>query len=83
MAMAKVLLTVVVIAGILTTCHGQARGDLRLVNDTSLPKNESIFDEVTGRLEIFWDEKWGTFCGINQVGADIACKQLGFTGGIY
>ena len=75
MVAAKALLLVtLVIAVSLTTCHGQARGDLRLVN-TTVPKNESnMFDyEVTGRLEIFLDDKWSTFCGIDYVGADIAC----------
>ena len=65
--------------GILATCHGQAQGDLRLVNDTTLPKNETDIFKATGRLEIFWNGRWGTFCGINQIGGDVACRQLGFS----
>ena len=47
-------------------------GDLRLVdgNDT----NE-------GRLEICFNNAWGTICGdlLNQTEAAVACNQLGFS----
>lgn len=47
----------------------QSEGDVRLAGG---PK------ENIGRLEIFWQRKWSTFCGLSTGGAQAACRQLGF-----
>ena len=38
--------------------------------------------ETTGRLEIYLDGEWGTFCanGFNTFVGDAACRQLGYDG---
>ena len=50
------------------TC-AQSEGDVRLVGTGFTNR---------GRLEIYWQGKWGTFCKISRGGAAAACKQLGF-----
>ena len=46
-------------------------GDLRIVNGPS---------ELEGRLEICWNETWGTICdgGWSTFDANVACRQLGY-----
>ena len=44
----------------------QSEGDVRLTSG------------YLGRLDIFLNGKWGTFCGISQGGAQAACRQLGY-----
>ena len=38
-----------------------------------------------GRLEVFHEGAWGTVCGHswNNVDSEVACKELGFTGGVF
>ena len=68
-------MTVVLISASLGV-RAQNNGDIRLVNIDSLPSD--------GRLEIYLNGKWGTFCGKNDVSkfdqraADTACRQLGY-----
>ena len=47
----------------------QSEGDVRLADG---PRKN------IGRLEIFWQGKWSTFCGLSIGGAEAACRQLGF-----
>lgn len=58
---------------------GPKYGDLRLVQG-------AVADSriLSGRVEIFINEQWGTICGdlFDQIDADVVCKQLGFTGAI-
>ena len=46
-------------------------GDIRLVNGTTI---------YEGRVEICWNETWGTVCDGFWSGFDaiVACRQLGF-----
>ena len=57
--------------------EAQSNGDLRLVH---------VFESVLrwGRLEIYLDGEWGTFCaaGFNSYTGDAACRQLGYDGSI-
>lgn len=52
-----------------TPISAQSEGDVRLADGplTNL-----------GRLEIFWQGQWSTFCGLSTGGAQAACRQLGF-----
>ena len=34
--------------------------------------------DAVGRLDIYLNGQWGTFCGITRGGAQAACRQLGF-----
>ncbi|XP_013413091.1 deleted in malignant brain tumors 1 protein-like [Lingula anatina] len=54
-------------------CHGEGDGDLRLINSSNA---------YEGRLEIFYSGRWGRVCdyGWDWTSANVACKQLGFTG---
>ena len=47
-------------------------GDIRLVNGTTA---------FEGRLEICWNETWGTICDEFWSGLDaqVACRQLGYS----
>ena len=53
----------------------QSNGDLRLIEQST--------DKIDGygRLEIYLDGEWGTFCskGFDSIAGDIACRQLGYT----
>jgi hypothetical protein len=76
----KVLFVLVATASLLTATEqvqAQNNGDIRLVN------NNQITIDISGRLEIFIDGKWGTICGNSgtdlQAVADTACRQLGLT----
>ena len=52
-------------------CHAaaQSEGDVRISSG-----NQKTF----GRLEIYLEGKWSTFCGLSRGGAQAACRQLGF-----
>ena len=47
-------------------------GDIRLVNGTTA---------FEGRVEICWNETWGTICDQSWSGFDaqVACRQLGYS----
>ena len=64
--LAAVFLSMVLVP---TLMCAQSEGDVRLVGTGVTSR---------GRLEIYWQGKWGTFCSISRGGADAACKQLGF-----
>ena len=53
-------------------CNSQTEGDLRLVNLTDYI---DIFYYSIGRLEIFLNGKWSTFCNLNRDGAKVACNH--------
>lgn len=63
------LLTILVPSLLPSPTSAQSEGDVRLADGP-----------VTnvGRLEIFWQGKWSTFCGLSTGGAQAACRQLGF-----
>ena len=54
-------------------------GDLRLVDNNNQTSGVS-----TGRLEVNINGIWGTVCddSFDSVDADVACRQLGFSGAI-
>ena len=77
MSSITVLLVIVAAASLLPTeVRAQNNGDIRLVNHW-----KNFFSEYNGRLEIFINGQWGTFCGNSgtdlQAVADTACRQLG------
>ena len=51
--------------------HTQLEGDLRLTGFLS--------GKLSGRLELFFDNQWGTICvsGFTKENANTACRQLG------
>ena len=55
-------------------------GDLRLVDGTPVAEGEAPCD---GRLEIYYDGKWGTICDDHWSTEDatVACRALGFPAG--
>jgi len=59
-------------------CRTAVYGDLRLVR-----RSFSDGSYISGRLEIFIRGRWGTVCSdsFGFADADVACRQLGFTGG--
>ena len=67
--------TVLIVLCMAQLIQAQSNGDLRLVNG-------NFPDYWTGRLEIYLDGEWGTFCanGFNTFAGDAACRQLGYDG---
>ena len=66
---------------ILENYSGQVSGQLRLVG-----RNGRTSSSLTaGRLEVYYSGQWGTVCDDQflQTEADVACRQLGFSGGAY
>ena len=61
-----------VLAASLTVCWCQSEGDVRLVGGANT-------SSLMGRLDIFWEGKWGTFCELSKKGGDAACRQLGYS----
>ena len=55
-------------------CAALSNGALRLVNTRST--------RFGGRLEFYYDSKWGTVCddGWDSTDAAVACRQMGFLG---
>ncbi len=58
----------------LRLCLGQSEGDIRLVGSP----NQNSTRNQTGRLDIFWQGRWGTVCELDSSGGDAACRQLGY-----
>ena len=62
----------------------QSNGDVRIVHNP----NDNFIRYYWGRLEVYLDGEWGTFCiknvgrypglGFNSYVADAACRQLGY-----
>ena len=67
MEVTKVLLCFFIIKFV----SAQSEGDVRLTGGTRT-------SAAIGRLDIFLNGTWGTFCGISQGGAQAACRQLGY-----
>ena len=59
-------------------CHTAVHGDLRLARGFL---SDSSY--ISGRLEMFNVGQWVTVCShsFDFADADVACRQLGFTGG--
>lgn len=57
----------------------QSNGDLRLIE----PKQPGSYRNPKGRLEIYLNGTWGTFCAnqFDSTAADIACRQMGYLEG--
>jgi hypothetical protein len=51
-------------------------GDVRII----LNPNDAFEDWDPGRLEVYINDEWGTFCvnGFDSYSADAACRQLGY-----
>ena len=65
----------VLVSVTLSSVQAQNNGDIRLVNTANQLPSE-------GRLEIFMNSKWGTFCSKNSdlnAVANTACRQLRYT----
>ena len=69
--------TVLIVSCMAQLIQAQSNGDVRLVKG-------NFSYEWTGRLEIYLDGEWGTFCanGFNTFAGDAACRQLGYDGSI-
>ena len=67
------MLPLIIICGHLV--KAQSNGDLRLVQGSSRDEYDMM-----GRLEIYLDGEWGTFCvkNFNSNAGDTACRQLGY-----
>ena len=77
--LSKILLLVIVWSQLV---GAQSNGDVRVV------QNPNDTDYSWGRLEVYLNSEWGTFCvknddrypglGFNSYSADAACRQLGY-----
>ena len=67
--------TVLIVLCMAQLIQTQSNGDIRLVKG-------NFVGERIGRLEIYLDGEWGTFCanGFNTFAGDVACRQLGYDG---
>ena len=72
-ALSEMLLLVIVWSHMV---GAQSNGDVRIIQNP----NTTLFDNPWGRLEVYLDGEWGTFCanGFNSYAADAACRQLGY-----
>lgn len=54
-------------------------GGLRLVDRID------VNGYATGSLQVFLNGAWGAVCSneFNRIAADVACRQLGFSGGTF
>ena len=54
-------------------------GGLRLVDRID------VNGYATGSLQVFLNGAWGAVCSneFNRIAADVACRQLGFSGGAF
>ena len=54
-------------------------GGLRLVDRID------VNSYATGSLQVFLNGAWGAVCSneFNRIAADVACRQLGFSGGTF
>ena len=57
---------------LLSPIASQSEGDVRLADGYT-----TVIANV-GRLEIYFNSRWGTFCGLSVGGAQAACMQMGF-----
>ena len=78
--LSKMLLLVIVWSNLV---GAQSNGDVRIIQNTN---DAFIKDWPWGRLEVYLDGEWGTFCangpypgfGFDSYAADAACRQLGY-----
>lgn len=61
-----------VLLSLIISASAQTEGDVCLTREPSL-NHKNI-----GRLDIFLNGKWGTFCNISKGGAQAACQQIGY-----
>ena len=47
-----------------------------------LVSSSSTYGTSAGRLEVYFDNEWGTVCdnSFDSIAADVACSQLGYSG---
>ncbi len=58
--------------GLVPIAASQSEGDVRLADGYTAQI------AIVGRLEIYFNNRWGTFCGLSIGGAQAACMQMGF-----